>query len=190
MKRILWIDWDPIGVNDSPGAFGEYDSYAASVLGQILHGANAAELDFYLARIEADSMGLGSSPASSRSVAVDKLLAIPSGEAPAHRDRPDVLATVTLLSAEAGGRGIPAHTGYRPHHRLLAEYQTSGVHDYLDRSSVNPGETAQATISFITPEAYLRCVNKGDVIEISEGARVVGHATILEVLNPVLQRAD
>lgn len=28
VRRILWEDWDPIGVNDHPGAIDEYDSYA------------------------------------------------------------------------------------------------------------------------------------------------------------------
>jgi hypothetical protein len=92
VRRILWLDWDPIGVNDTPEAYGEYDSYADSVLGKILHGATAAELDLYLGEIETDSMGLGSSPApaSSRSVAVSKLLAIASGAASPSHDGPDV----------------------------------------------------------------------------------------------------
>jgi hypothetical protein len=119
VRRILWIDWDPIGVNDTPAAFGEYDSYAASVLGNILHGTNASDLDSYLAKIETDSMGLGSNPASSRSVAVGKLLAIASGAASPNHEGPDVLAAVTLLPADAGGRGVPAHSGYRPHHRSV-----------------------------------------------------------------------
>jgi hypothetical protein len=63
------------------------------------------------------------------------------------------------------------------------------VHEYIGCSTLNPGETAEATISFLEPFAYLRSISKGDVIEISEGPRVVGHATILAVLNPVLERA-
>ena len=69
------------------------------------------------------------------------------------------------------------------------DYQTSGVHNYVGRSTLDPGETAEATISFLEPLAYLRSVTKGDIIEMSEGCRVVGHATILAVLNPVLERA-
>lgn len=189
VQRILWIDWDPIGVNDSPEAFGEYDLYAATVLGRILNGASAADIDFHLARIETDSMGLGASPSSTRFVAVSKLLAIGSGAVPTNHEGPDVLAMVALLPTGAGGRAGPAHNGYRPHHRLLGDYQTSGVHHYPGRSTLNPGETAETTISFLEPLAYLRSITKGDVIEISEGSRVVGHATILAVFNPVLQRA-
>lgn len=189
VRRILWVDWDPIGVNDSPEAYGEYDSYADSVLGMILHGTTAEELNFYLGEIETDSMSLGSSPApaSSRSIAISKLLAITSGTAPPNHDGPDVLAMVTLLPAAAGGK--VTHSGYRPQHRLLGDYQTSGVHDYVGCSTLNPGESAEATISFLEPFAYLRSVTKGDIIEISEGSRVVGHATIVAVLNPVLERA-
>jgi translation elongation factor EF-Tu-like GTPase len=97
---------------------------------------------------------------------------------------------VTLLPADAGGRAAPAYSGYRSHHRLLGDYETSGVHDYVGRQALNPGETAETAISFLEPLAYLRSISKGDVIEISEGARVVGHATILAVLNPVLQRVE
>ena len=191
VRRILWLDWDPIGVNDTPEAYGEYDSYADSVLGKILQGATAAELELYLREIETDGMGLGSSPApaSSRSVVVSKLLAIASGAASPNHDGPDVLAMVTLLPSDAGGRSVPAESGYRPHHRLLGHYQTSGEHHYVGCSALNPGETAESTISFLEPLAYLKSITKGDVIEISEGSRVVGHATILAVLNPVLERA-
>ena len=153
MRQILWLDWDPIGVNDTPEAYGEYDSYADSVLGKVLHGATAAELDSFLGEIETDSMGLGSSPApaSSRAVAVSKLLTIASGDAPPSRHGPDVLAMVTLLPADAGGRGVPIQSGYRPQHRLCGDYQTSGVHDYVGCSTLNPGETAEPLFRSLSP---------------------------------------
>ena len=101
---------------------------------------------------------------------------------------PDVEAEVTLLSTEAGGRVTPAGSGYRPQHRVLPEYLTSGVHDYLGIPTLSPGGSAIATITFVTPEAYPHSLFAGDLIEISEGSHVVGHARILRVLNPLLQR--
>jgi translation elongation factor EF-Tu-like GTPase len=100
----------------------------------------------------------------------------------------DVLARITLLSTDSGGRAMPAWSGYRPHHRL-GKYQTSGTHTYVGRDQLAPGETVEATITFITTEVYPGSIAEGDVIEIAEGGRVVGHATILAVLNPILQRS-
>ena len=101
---------------------------------------------------------------------------------------PDVEAEITLRSSSAGGRKTPALTGYRPQHRVLPEYFTTGVHDYLGAPAVSPGGSVLGTITFITPEAYPHSLNVGDIIEISEGSRVVGHARILRILNPLLQR--
>jgi len=101
---------------------------------------------------------------------------------------PDVEAEITLLSPEAGGRATPALTGYRPQHRVLPEYFTTGVHDYLGSSALSPGSSVLGTITFITPDAYPHSLDVADIIEISEGSRVVGHARIIRILNPLLQR--
>ena len=101
---------------------------------------------------------------------------------------PDVEAQITFLSTEAGGRATPAASGYRPHHRVLPDYQTSGTHDYIGTRTLSPGGSALATITFITPEAYPHSLDAGDVIEIAEGSRIIGHARIVRVLNPLLQR--
>ena len=44
------------------------------------------------------------------------------------------------------------------------------------------------TITFITPEAYPHCLWPGKVLPIMEGSRVVGQATVITVLNPLLLR--
>jgi hypothetical protein len=77
VRRILWDTWDPIGVNDVPEAFGEYDSYAPTVVSRLVHGCSAPDLDFHLARIEMDSMGLsGRKISPPRSAAVAALIAL------------------------------------------------------------------------------------------------------------------
>jgi hypothetical protein len=101
---------------------------------------------------------------------------------------PDVEAEFTLRSSDAGGRETPAISGYRPQHRLLPGHLSSGTHEYANGNSVQPGGTTTGTITFITPEAYPRCLDEHDILEISEGSRVVGRARILAVSNPVLQR--
>ena len=99
---------------------------------------------------------------------------------------PDIEAVVTFLPTESGGRQGPARSGYRPVHAVLPDYLTSGEHRYLDREWVGPGETARAYIKFIAPEHYPRSLWPGKVISVQEGARVIGRAEIVRVLNPEL----
>jgi elongation factor Tu len=102
---------------------------------------------------------------------------------------PDVEAEVTFLSTEAGGRMGPVQPGYRPAHRVLPDYLTTGVHTYPERDWVSPGETVRACIRFITPEAYPNCLRVGQTVEIQEGSHVVGHATIVRIINKALEAA-
>ena len=48
IQQLLWEDWDPIGVNAAPGAFGEYDAYAEDVLRLIRNGRGVDEIAEYL----------------------------------------------------------------------------------------------------------------------------------------------
>ncbi len=52
VDRILWEDWDPIGANDQPGAFGEYTTYAPGVIRLLIEGADVRRLSEHLADIE------------------------------------------------------------------------------------------------------------------------------------------
>ena len=78
--------------------------------------------------------------------------------------------------------------GYRPSHRIRDDYLTTGVHHYYDVSEVAPNGTARGTITFITPDAYPHTLWVGKTIDICEGERVVGTATVEKVLNPILNR--
>jgi elongation factor Tu len=102
---------------------------------------------------------------------------------------PDVEADIYLLPSSEGGRSAPAFSGYRPQHQIRADYQTSGTHQYAQRERLAPGESTRGTITFITPEAYPNSLRAGDVIDILEGSRLVGRATIVRVLNRLLERA-
>ena len=83
-------------------------------------------------------------------------------------------------------RKTPVRSGYRPHHLIKDDCLTTGVHQYFEMEQVAPGETAYGTITFIAPEAYPHCLHEGKVIQISEGERIVGCATVIRVLNPLL----
>jgi hypothetical protein len=64
VKKVLWRNWDPIGVNDLPEAYGEYDSYAAGITALLRKGVTEAELRKYLGAIARDLMGIGDEPAA------------------------------------------------------------------------------------------------------------------------------
>ena len=87
-----------------------------------------------------------------------------------------------------GARKNPAADGYRPHHLIMDDYLTTGVHHYYEVDTVAPNGTAKGTITFITPEAYPKSLWIGKKLNIQEGARIVGYATILKVFNSALLR--
>ena len=76
--------------------------------------------------------------------------------------------------------------GYRPAHLVTEDYLTTGVHHYYEVNVVPPNGTAKGTITFITPEAYPRCLWIGKKINIQEGAHIVGYATITKIFNQIL----
>lgn len=93
---------------------------------------------------------------------------------------------VEVLFEFNGSRRYPAADGYRPHHLVKDGCLTTGIHHYYEIRTVAPNGTAKGTITFITPEAYPNCLWVGKRINIQEGARIVGYATILKVFNPIL----
>ena len=94
---------------------------------------------------------------------------------------------VEVLFEFNGSGKNSAADGYRPHHLVMEDYLTTGIHHYYDVQTVPPDGTAKGTITFITPEAYRHCLWVGKRIAIQEGARIVGYATILKIFNSVLR---
>lgn len=103
-----------------------------------------------------------------------------------HDQEPDV----EVLFEFNGTRKTPAADGYRPHHLITDDNLTTGVHHYYDVQIVQPEGTAKGTITFISPEAYPNCLWVGKKLNIQEGARIVGYATILKIFNPILLKED
>jgi elongation factor Tu len=89
-----------------------------------------------------------------------------------------------------GVRKVPIYDGYRPAHLIKDNYLTSGIHHYYNVTTVLPNETAIGTITFITPEAYPSCLWIGKKINIQEGERIIGFATITKILNPILENLN
>ena len=57
--RILFEDWDPIGVNDNPNLADEYDRYIAPVYRILTGSRSEEELMDFLFNTENDAMGCG-----------------------------------------------------------------------------------------------------------------------------------
>lgn len=86
VKRILWENWDPIGVKDMPGAQGEYDGYAPNLCRMIEASAPESEIFIYLWNIETDRMALPGNREHTASIAA-KLHALVSNDPERHVSR-------------------------------------------------------------------------------------------------------
>ncbi len=88
-------------------------------------------------------------------------------------------------------RRYPVASGvYRPHHLVKDDYMTTGLHHYYDVAEVAPGSSAYGTITFLSPESYPHTLYIGKRIQISEGERVVGYATVLKIFNTLLKKEE
>lgn len=78
VRRILFTEWDPIGVNDNPLCEDEYDSYAPAICRLLCEGADASKVVLHLSRLQKDSMGLTATEAHNRRIA-RRLLSLTEG---------------------------------------------------------------------------------------------------------------
>jgi hypothetical protein len=58
ISQILWEVWDPIGVNSSPEARDEYDSYVNPIYVILTNGSTDKEIASYLLEVVTEGMGL------------------------------------------------------------------------------------------------------------------------------------
>lgn len=108
------------------------------------------------------------------------------GEGATPRVRPDVEVELFMASTSASGRQGPAFSGYRPSFAVREDYLTSGVIDLLEVEAVAPGQSAKATITFLTPSVYPRTLWVGRILPVHEGAKMVGTAKVVSVFNQIL----
>jgi len=64
LDDLLWIAWDPIGVNDATSARDEYSSYAVKISDMLMSSATVEEIHGYLRWAECENMGLPKSDES------------------------------------------------------------------------------------------------------------------------------
>ncbi len=97
---------------------------------------------------------------------------------------------VEVLFEFNGTRKNPVTNGYRPAHLVTDDYLTTGIHNYYEVDSVPPNGMAKGTIKFISPELYPNCLWIGKKINIQEGERIVGCATIISIYNSILTKEE
>jgi len=59
VDRILWEEWDPIGVNDESAARDDYSSYVAAIAHLLQDGADETQIARHLKSIEDHSITVG-----------------------------------------------------------------------------------------------------------------------------------
>ncbi|WP_244935516.1 hypothetical protein [Paenibacillus glycanilyticus] len=102
----------------------------------------------------------------------------------------DIEALITILSANGNiGKNRPVSSGYRPAHLVRPDYLTTGIHKY-ETDIVEPGDTVKGTITFITPEVYPESLWIGKIINLQEGARLIGYAEVTEIYNELLRKKE
>ncbi len=74
IDAILWLDWDPIGINQI-GVRNEYNSYLPLVYQLKVNGASKIEIANYLDEIITKKMGMESNMELNEQIA-DKILAL------------------------------------------------------------------------------------------------------------------
>lgn len=76
IRCVLWEQWDPIGVNDEPKAFGEYNGYANSIYDLLMRGAADDEIAQQLHTYETVNMGLSRQSDEQRMAVVEALRSV------------------------------------------------------------------------------------------------------------------
>jgi hypothetical protein len=69
VKKVLLLDWDPIGIQNMPDATTEYDGYALGIHQLLVESRSVEEIYAHLRWIVVDRMGLDDNEAHTMTVA-------------------------------------------------------------------------------------------------------------------------
>lgn len=95
------------------------------------------------------------------------------------KDR-DIEAEVYYLNIGEGGRSSFVYSGYRGTFHYNGQYNSS-VQEFIGQATCYPGNQVKAYLAFAAPEAQIGRLYEGLKFDITEGARVVAHGTILKI---------
>ncbi len=93
-----------------------------------------------------------------------------------------VLARVSVLASEAGGKSRPFTKNYRPNHNFGAPENTQfyiGQVEVPEGAWVYPGETHDLEITFLRGPGLNELLQVGSVWRIQEGKQLVAKAQLL-----------
>jgi elongation factor Tu len=101
----------------------------------------------------------------------------PAGEKPIR-----ILARISLLRSQDGGRNGPFTSKYRPNHNFGGPTDRVfyiGQVEVPEGTWVHPGETRELVITFLNVRGVSDLLQVGRVWRIQEGPRLVGTAEVL-----------
>jgi elongation factor Tu len=85
-------------------------------------------------------------------------------------------AIITFMTASAGGRKSPVHSGYRPQFWYMG-LEWDAEHFYPDKEVVKPGDTVKAKLRFFRPHT----VHVGMPFQVREGRQIVAEGVVTKV---------
>ena len=77
--------------------------------------------------------------------------------------------------------------GYRPSHLIDEKNFTTGVHHYYDK--IEGTDELIGTIEFIAPEYYPGSLWIGKTIDMFDGSKKIGSATVRKIFNSILEQS-
>lgn len=97
---------------------------------------------------------------------------------------------MTFLAADRGGRAKPVRSGYRQSHGFGIDGMLNDAHhEYVGVESVQPGSTVRGELWLLAPELQAGRLSPGFAFTVPEGARVVAHGVVVEVVDAALRHA-
>ena len=93
----------------------------------------------------------------------------------------EIEAEIYYLSTTEGGRSSFVYSGYRGTFHYDGQYN-SAAQEFIGQTACYPGYTVKAYMAFAAPEVQIGRLYEGLKFDITEGARIVAHGTILKIL--------
>jgi hypothetical protein len=92
----------------------------------------------------------------------------------------EIEAEIYYLTTEEGGRSSFVYSGYRGTFHYGGQYN-SAAQEFIGLVKCYPGNIVKAYMAFAAPEAQIARLYEGLKFDITEGARIVAHGTILKI---------